>query len=296
MTEGESRWTRWARPRPLVAAVVVVLVTTIAMIVAYSALLDRMSRQVEQAQARSANLSNADREMQVLLQGVTELGAGVDPADVEVRRGVVTRQLTVSATSFDDTEPQGRELADVRARLAAFPWDQLAATGGHDAGLRWAAMTLVAGCEERVNTLRSQQEQHFYAVTTASLAANRRGQLALAALVTLVLGLGGAAITIVLRRSRGDVARAYAALKGEVGERRVAEEALRASEGRFRALVQRASDLTIVTDDRGVVVYVSPAVEALTGYHPDDLRGAPLLTHVAPRERDEVAGAARRLA
>ena len=76
----------------------------------------------------------------------------------------------------------------------------------------------------------------------------------------------------------------------------MAEEALRASEGRFRSLVQRASDLTIVTDDRGVVTYVSPAVEALVGYRPEDFLELPLLVHVEPEERADVATAITLLA
>jgi hypothetical protein len=113
-------------------------------------------------------------------------------------------------------------------------------------------MALIARSEERVNALRSAQEKHFYAVTAASLKANQHGQFALATLVTFVLSLGIVGITVVLRRSRSDVERAYAALKGEVGERRVAEgwRCGRARVG-FRSLVQRASDLTIVTDDAG---------------------------------------------
>ena len=291
-----SRWERWARPRVLVAAVVVVLVTTVSLIATYSVLLDRMSRQVDEAQARSANLSNADRETLVLLQEVTRLGADSDPDEIELHRGVSARQIVVSIASFDADDPEVRELQDVRARLAAFPWDRLIATRGRDDALRRAAMTLVTQQEERINILRTGQEQQFYRVTTASLAANQRGQLALATLVTLVLGLGVAGITVVLRRSRSDVEQAYAALKVEVAERRVAEEALRASEGRFRSLVQRASDLTIVTDDQGVVTYVSPAVETLVGYRPDELLGAPLLVHVEPEERADVATAITLLA
>ena len=76
----------------------------------------------------------------------------------------------------------------------------------------------------------------------------------------------------------------------------MAEEALRASEGRFRSLVQRASDLTIVTDDHGVVTYVSPAVEALVGYRPEDFLELPLLVHVEPEERADVATAITLLA
>ena len=147
-------------------------------------------------------------------------------------------------------------------------------------------MPLITG---NLHGARRRRLQPVYAITRSSLTANQHGQFALAALVTLVLGLGIAGITVVLRRSRSDVARAYAALKGEVDERRVAEEALRASEGRFRSLVQRASDLTIVTDDRGVVTYVSPAVEALVGYRPEDFLELPLLVHVEPEERADVA-------
>ena len=179
----------------------------------------------------------------------------------------------------------------MRSDLAAFPWDRLVETRGRDIALRREAIDLVARSERRVNVLRSGQEKQFYAVTTESLTANQHGQLTLAALVTLVLGLGIAGITVVLRRSRSDVEKAFAALKGEVDERRVAEEALRASEGRFRSLVQRASDLTIVTDDHGVVTYVSPAVEALVGYRPEDFLELPLLVHVEPEERADVATA-----
>jgi diguanylate cyclase (GGDEF)-like protein/PAS domain S-box-containing protein len=294
MTDRPSQWERWARPRVLVAAVVAVLVTTVGLIIAYSVLLDGMSRQVEQAQARSANLSNADRETQQLLQAVTKLPAG-DPDEIALRRGVASRQILVSSASFDAGDPQIRELQDVRAQLGAFPWDRLAADLGNDS-LRRQAMVLVAQSEKRINLLRSEQEKHFYAVTRASLAANQHGQLALATLVTLVLGLGIAGITVVLGRSRTDVARAYAALKGEVAERQVAEKALRASEGRFRSLVQRASDLTIVTDDRGVVTYVSPAVEPVIGHRPKDVLDMPLLVHVEPTQRADVATAITLLA
>ncbi len=287
---------RWAHPRVLITAVVVVLVLTVGLIALYSVLLDRTSDQVGAAQARSANLSNADREVLMLLQALGRAGPVSEPDEVDLRRGLALRQIQVAITSFDEGDPQVRELRDVRARLAAFPWGRLAESGGRDDDLRRAAVTLVARSEERINLLRSEQEKQFYAVTASSLAANQRGQIALAVLVTAVLGLGVAGITVVLRRSRSDVARAYAALKSEVDERRLAEDALRASEGRFRSLVQRASDLTIVTDAQGVVTYVSPAVEALVGYRPEDVLHLPLLVHVEPQERADVATAITLLA
>ena len=67
-------------------------------------------------------------------------------------------------------------------------------------------------------------------------------------------------------------------------DRMVAEEALRAAEARFRALVKFSSDIVVLTDIAGLVRYVSPSVERVLGIpadgdiqnvfdliHPDDL-------------------------
>jgi diguanylate cyclase (GGDEF)-like protein/PAS domain S-box-containing protein len=147
------------------------------------------------------------------------------------------------------------------------------------------------GAERRINAVRVEQEKQFYLATTAALEGSRRSQLGLSALVGLVLALGVAGVTLVTSRSRSRIARAYDALKGEVGERRAAEDALRASEGRFRSLVQRASDLTVVTDATGIVHYVSPAAETLLGHRPEDLLDLPLLVHVEPDQRAGVGQA-----
>jgi PAS domain S-box-containing protein len=55
--------------------------------------------------------------------------------------------------------------------------------------------------------------------------------------------------------------------------RRQAEAELRASEARFRALVQNSSDIIVVLDADGKRKYVSPASERLLGYSPQDLVG-----------------------
>jgi PAS domain-containing protein len=289
MTGSVGRWERSARPRVLIAAVVLVTVAIVGMVGLNAVLLGRMTQQVEAAQSRSASLSNATRETLLLLQVVTDLPETADAQHLDVQRGVMGRHVAVAAPSFPPDDPKARELLDVRTEVARFPWDRLVATGGREAALRLSAMSLISRSERRINALRSQEAKQFYAATVASLAAKQRGQFALAALMTVVLGLGAGGIAVVMRRSRSDVEKAYSALKGEVNERRVAEEALRASEGRFRSLVQRASDLTIVTDDGGVVTYVSPAVEALVGYPPDDFLDLPLLVHVEPQERGAVA-------
>jgi PAS domain S-box-containing protein len=43
---------------------------------------------------------------------------------------------------------------------------------------------------------------------------------------------------------------------------------IRSSERRFRALVQKASEVIVVTDPHGALTYISPSVERVTGYSP----------------------------
>jgi diguanylate cyclase (GGDEF)-like protein/PAS domain S-box-containing protein len=58
----------------------------------------------------------------------------------------------------------------------------------------------------------------------------------------------------------------------DVSELVAAREALAASEARFRALVQRSSDVAFIFDPDGVIMYASPAVARL-GYRSEDLVG-----------------------
>jgi PAS domain S-box-containing protein len=51
------------------------------------------------------------------------------------------------------------------------------------------------------------------------------------------------------------------------------EARLRASEARFRAYIENASDIIITTDADGVIVYASPSVERVLGYAPVSLAG-----------------------
>ncbi len=74
------------------------------------------------------------------------------------------------------------------------------------------------------------------------------------------------------RDTDGRVLRYEGALE-DVTDRKRAEEALRASEERFRALVQNASDMITVLEPDGPVRYGSPSHQRLLGYPPEDLQG-----------------------
>jgi diguanylate cyclase (GGDEF)-like protein/PAS domain S-box-containing protein len=59
----------------------------------------------------------------------------------------------------------------------------------------------------------------------------------------------------------------------DITARKAAEQALRVSESRFRLMVQHVSDVLTLFDVDGTIRYISPAVEHVLGYHPDELIG-----------------------
>ena len=65
-------------------------------------------------------------------------------------------------------------------------------------------------------------------------------------------------------------------------------DALRRTSERFRALVRHSSDVIIVVDATGSPSYVSPALEHVLGYRPDDLVGRDPARAGAPRGSPDV--------
>jgi PAS domain S-box-containing protein len=57
------------------------------------------------------------------------------------------------------------------------------------------------------------------------------------------------------------------------GEKRLAEEMLRHSEMRFRAIVENSADGLALLDRTGTITYVTPATSQLLGYRPEELAG-----------------------
>ena len=72
-----------------------------------------------------------------------------------------------------------------------------------------------------------------------------------------------------------------------LGRVRLSED-LRASEARFRTLVNNASDVIVTSDRRGMVRYISPSVERILGRRPEDLVGFDVGQHVHPEDLPRV--------
>jgi diguanylate cyclase (GGDEF)-like protein/PAS domain S-box-containing protein len=71
----------------------------------------------------------------------------------------------------------------------------------------------------------------------------------------------------------GELAQANTNLENEIAEKRRVEEALRKSEALFRAVVEKSSEVLLLTDAEGEILYVSPSVTEGFGYDPSDVIG-----------------------
>jgi diguanylate cyclase (GGDEF)-like protein/PAS domain S-box-containing protein len=61
-----------------------------------------------------------------------------------------------------------------------------------------------------------------------------------------------------------------------------AQESLLVAEERFRALTENAANIVCVTDIRGLIQYISPAVEPILGFRPEELLGRSVYERVHP--------------
>ncbi|MCX6278822.1 MAG: PAS domain S-box protein [Bacteroidetes bacterium] len=68
----------------------------------------------------------------------------------------------------------------------------------------------------------------------------------------------------------------------------ITEETLKASEERFRLIVKNSSDILVVINPDGIQRYISPAVERITGYSPNDLIQKSIADVIHPDDLPEV--------
>jgi PAS domain S-box-containing protein len=74
----------------------------------------------------------------------------------------------------------------------------------------------------------------------------------------------------------------FTAFLWDITERRRAQEQLQASETKFRALVEHATDLIFTCTEDDVLTYLSPGVTRMLGYAPEELLGHDLHDFVHP--------------
>ncbi|MFN2217410.1 MAG: PAS domain S-box protein, partial [Anaerolineae bacterium] len=75
----------------------------------------------------------------------------------------------------------------------------------------------------------------------------------------------------------------------DITDRRRAEEVLRESEGRFRALIEHSYDAVALLAADGTVLYDSPSIARVLGYDPTERVGQSVFEFVLPEERHDMA-------
>jgi two-component system, cell cycle sensor histidine kinase and response regulator CckA len=84
--------------------------------------------------------------------------------------------------------------------------------------------------------------------------------------------------------TRADMAVALRRLETEIAERKRAEEALRASEEKYRLLIQNSNDAIFVAQD-GVIKFPNLKTEKLLSYSAAELAQIPFINHIHPDDR-----------
>ena len=124
--------------------------------------------------------------------------------------------------------------------------------------------------------------------------AEREGMVAFAGYPLLVEGKVVGVVALFARHAFSeDTTEVLASVADAIAQgiqRKWTESALQASEERFRSLVQNASDTITILDADGVVRYVSPAVESMLGYRPEELTGIHMFGLVHPDDVERASG------
>ena len=240
------------------------------------------------------------------LRGYALMGQTEDLRQLKNSNGIGVRALNDLRALTRDRALQQQRLAVIEPqyldykRLYIAPWMQIPANRARAERAQSAlrAQTAARGRESQLLHARLQEMKQ----TELQLLETRARALSVAQNETRRTLVGGSAFVILLAISLaillGCAVRAQQdagakmnllneSLVGEVAERRIAEESLRASETSFRHLAEDSLDMICRHAPDGTLTYVSPAARPLLGYNSAEMIGVhPRRFHFERKEPD----------
>jgi PAS domain S-box-containing protein len=76
----------------------------------------------------------------------------------------------------------------------------------------------------------------------------------------------------------------------DIHQRKVAEEALQASEEKYRSLVENINEVIYAIDENGIVNYVSSAIKPMTDYEPSEIEGRHFSNFIYGADTERIVG------
>lgn len=105
------------------------------------------------------------------------------------------------------------------------------------------------------------------------------GAIAIAALAAIAIGL-----RLQIRRKTRELMRANDQLRSEMAKRQQAQQSLQDSERYHRALIENSLEIILMFDENFIVQFVSPSIETVLGYTPEEIVKYPVWTWIHPED------------
>ena len=277
-----KRRTRLSRPQLLGAVLLVFLVVGLNWLnLSTSRLLDRTAESVAAAGDTLGIVANVGREAGFIERAAVQFPEPGEFDAASLHVSLILRQLDIThaklAGNVVTKEPLStldQQLAQVEGTLASLgtdpPRTELSLA-------RNRLSTQAEALELAAKELYDASESDFLLQGRVALAVQRRYQVALIGMGLFSMLIAFGLLSSLGRRASKDLTEAYDELLTESLERQLAQEALRRSSDRFRALVHHASDVITVVDKDLRISYQSPSVIGVLGRRPEDLVGTDFL-------------------
>ena len=241
----------------------------------------------------NTTLSNVQREVLLLLNDIDEALTPSGYGAVELRWHLLQRQFH----TLDQAAGENRDYRPAVDRLAAElaiverRFDEAETSGLLSDEARLDVRTALRAIEIPLKNLYDHSEIRVFDRVGSALRARQGSERAMLGMSIALLGLA-VTLAVSLRRGvRADFDVAYRTLAREMEEREAAQQALRNSEQRFRAMVHNASDIFTLVGSNGRISYQSPAVGRALGHDPEHLLGTQFLDVVHPEDRERAVQA-----